>query len=135
MMNATNGSRYHTARVSPYMLAGCVPLVAALISGLLNSIPFRSIEPISVNVDISILAFVVLPFLLSLSVITRATAQTPTELVLGLLVIPCLPVGIWALYEHFIAQPGVYWRRILTTPVGSILALAVLIDATIEHLM
>lgn len=117
------------------MLAGCVLVVAALISGLLNGIPLSSIEPISVNVDISILAFVILPLTLALSVITRAAAQTPSELVLGLLAIPCLLVGIWALYEYFIAQPGVYWGGILTISAGSILAFAVLIDASIEHLM
>lgn len=134
-MNTTNTARYHTVRVSSYVLASCVLLVAALVSGFFNGIPLPNIESISVHVDISILAFVILPLTLALSVITRATTQTPTELVLGLLAIPCLLVGIWALYQYFIVHPGVYWGGILTLAVGTILAFAVLVDASIECLV
>jgi len=133
-MNATNTARYHTVRVSSYVLASCVLLVAALVSGLLNWIPLPSVGPISVQVDLSILAFVLLPVVLTLSVIIRATARTPVEIVLGVFAVPCLFVGLWALYQYFFANPRVYWGGVLTLGAGTILALAVLVDATIEYL-
>ncbi|WP_143052130.1 hypothetical protein [Halobacterium jilantaiense] len=134
-MNAQNATRYRSVRVTSYILADCVLFVTALVSGLLNGVPLPNVAPIPVQVDLSIVAFVVLPIALTLSAIARAATRAPTDIVLGALAVPCLLAGLFALYQHVLATPGIYWGGLLTLVAGTILAFAVLADAVIEYLV
>lgn len=139
-MQSANTDRQQIVHLSSYALSGLVLLVAALLLGLLDGIPFPKIDPIlniriPSDINLSLVAFVALPLTLAITVIIRAVSKTATDLVLALFTLPCLLAGTWALYEYFVAQPGVYWGGVVTIVAGTFLSFAVLVDAIIKHIV
>lgn len=126
------------------VVATCVVSVGALVIGLLDPLLFVAeplIQPLlsAVPFDSTTTTtglFIGVPLVLSTVVLARAACtRGPTDVVLAALAVPCLLAASWALSGALSPAPGVSVSGLMSLGVGTILAVAVLSDAALAHIL
>lgn len=113
--------RKRTVRALPRVLAVLAPL-SPFATALLGVKPFPAT------------AILLSPLVLVAAVLTRAAVtRDPVDITLAAVTTPCIFAVTYALYEHLALTPGVVWGPLFVALATALLALAVLVDATIEQ--